>query len=84
LRSAAFDVSVTPPNERAHLDHVRQCRSARRHPRAIDSTSGASSWGRYARIGLLTIGASVLATALFFYLAQVAVPYDSAFLPLGC
>ena len=52
-------------------------------PRAIDSTSGAFSWGRYARIGLLTVGASVLANAAFFYLAQLAVQYDPAFLPLG-
>jgi hypothetical protein len=52
-------------------------------PSAVDSTSGAFSWNRYAGIGLLTIGASVLANVVFFYLAQVAVPYDSAFLPLG-
>ena len=39
--------------------------------------------GRYARIGLPTIGASVLANAVFLDLAQVAVPYDPAFLPLG-
>ena len=48
-----------------------------------DSAIGAFSWGRYARTGLLTIGASVLANAVFFYLAQVAVQYDPAFLPLG-
>jgi hypothetical protein len=43
----------------------------------------AFSWGRYVRTGLLAIGASVLANAVFFYLAQVAVQYDPAFLPLG-
>src|ERR671930_1828771 len=47
------------------------------------AASSAFSWGRYARRGLLTIGASVLANAAFFYLAQVAVQYDPAFLPLG-
>ena len=48
-----------------------------------DTASSAFSWGRYARTGLLTIGASVLANAVFFYLAQVVVQYDPAFLPLG-
>ena len=48
-----------------------------------DTASSAFSWGRYARTGLLTIGASVLANAVFFYLAQVAVQYDPVFLPLG-
>jgi hypothetical protein len=51
--------------------------------RPADTTTHMFSWGRYARTGLLTIGASVLANAVFFYLAQVAVPYDPAFLPLG-
>ena len=51
--------------------------------RPIASTSSAFTWGRYARIGLLTVGASVLANAAFFYLAQLAVQYDPAFLPLG-
>jgi hypothetical protein len=51
--------------------------------RPADTASSAFSWGRYARIGLLTIGASVLANAVSFYLAQVAVQYDPAFLPLG-
>ena len=51
--------------------------------RPADTTTSAFSWGRYARTGLLTIGASVLANAVFFYLAQVAVQYDPAFLPLG-
>jgi hypothetical protein len=41
------------------------------------------SWGRYARTGLLTIGAAVLANAVFFYLAQVGVRYEPGFLPLG-
>jgi Family of unknown function (DUF6069) len=51
--------------------------------RPTDTTTSAFSWRRYARIGLLMIGASVAANAAFFYLAQVAVQYDPAFLPLG-
>jgi hypothetical protein len=51
--------------------------------RQANIAGSAFSWGRYACIGLLTIGASVLANAVFFYLAQVAVQYDPAFLPLG-
>ncbi|MBV9174371.1 MAG: hypothetical protein JOZ81_30290 [Chloroflexi bacterium] len=51
--------------------------------RQADSATSAFTWGRYARTGLLTIGASALGNAVFFYLAQVAVPYDPAFLPLG-
>ena len=49
----------------------------------VDAANSAFSWGRYERIGLLTIGASVPANAVFFYLAQVAVQYEPAFLPLG-
>src|SRR5260370_9114033 len=51
--------------------------------RPTDTATSALNWGRYARTGLLTIGVSVLANAVFFYLAQVAVQYDPAFLPLG-
>ena len=51
--------------------------------RPADAATSAFSWGRYARRGLLTIGASVLANAVFYYVAQVAVQYDPAFLPLG-
>ena len=51
--------------------------------RRAGTVSSPFSWGRYARTGLLTIGASVLANAVFFYIAQVGVPYDPAFLPLG-
>ena len=51
--------------------------------RQADAAASTFTWGRYARTGLLTIGASVLANAAFFYLAQVAVQYDPAFLPLG-
>jgi hypothetical protein len=51
--------------------------------RPADTATSAFSWGRYARTGMLTIGASVLANAVFFYLAQVGVRYDPAFLPLG-
>jgi len=51
--------------------------------RPADAAISAFSWGRYARRGLLTVGASVLANAVFYYLAQVAVQYDPAFLPLG-
>ena len=53
------------------------------HFHTADRASSTFSWGRYARTGLLTICASVLANAVFFYLAQVAVQYDPAFLPLG-
>jgi uncharacterized protein DUF6069 len=51
--------------------------------RTATTAASAFSWGRYVRTGLLTIGASVVANALFFYLAQVAVQYDPAFLPLA-
>jgi hypothetical protein len=51
-----------------------------RRPSTVSSAFG---WGRYARTGLLTIAAAVLANAAFFYAAHVAVPYDPAFLPLG-
>ena len=51
--------------------------------RQADTATSPFSWGRYTRVGLLTIGASVLANAVFFYVAQVGVPYDAAFLPLG-
>jgi hypothetical protein len=51
--------------------------------RPADTATSAFSWARYARIGLLTVGASVVANAVFFYLAQVAVQYDPSFLPLG-
>ena len=51
--------------------------------RPADTAPSAFTWRRYARTGLLTIGASVAANAAFYYLAQVAVQYDPAFLPLG-
>jgi hypothetical protein len=51
--------------------------------RSDDTASRAFTWGHYARTGLLTIGASVLANAVFFYVAQAAVQYDPTFLPLG-
>ena len=51
--------------------------------RPANTATHGFTWGRYARTGLLTIGLSVLANAVFFYAAQVAVPYDPAFLPLG-
>jgi hypothetical protein len=51
--------------------------------RQASTVSSAFSWGRSARTGLLTVGAAVLANAVFYYAAQVAVPYDPAFLPLG-
>jgi hypothetical protein len=51
--------------------------------RQASTRSSAFSWGRYARTGLLTIGAAVLANAMFFYLAQLVVQYNPAFLPLG-
>ena len=51
--------------------------------RAAHTATSAFTWGGYARLALLTIGAAVVANAVFFYLAQVAVQYDPAFLPLG-
>jgi len=51
--------------------------------RPTDSASNPFTWGRYARAGLLTIGAAVAASAVFFYAAQVGVRYDPAFLPLA-
>jgi hypothetical protein len=57
--------------------------SASFHPADTATAASAFSWGRYTRTGLLTIGAAVLANAVFFYLARVAVQYDPAFLPLG-
>jgi hypothetical protein len=51
--------------------------------RPASTVSSGFSWGRYARTGLLTIGGAVSANAVFFYLAQVGVQYDPAFLPLG-
>ena len=51
--------------------------------RPADTATSAFTWGRYARTGLLTIGASVFANAVFFYLSQVVVQHDPAFLPLG-
>ena len=50
---------------------------------ADTTTPSAFSWGLYARAALLTVGAYVLANAVFFYVAQVGVQYDPAFLPLG-
>jgi len=38
--------------------------------RPADTTTPAFTWGRYARAGLLTIGVSVLANAVFFYLRR--------------
>jgi len=51
--------------------------------RPASTATSPFSWGGYARTGLLTIGAAVLANAVFFYLAQLVVRYDPAFLPLG-
>src|SRR5205823_768205 len=83
FRLAPFDVSVNP----MHQEHVSimsaHAASLAASFRPADTATSAFSWGRYARTGLLTIGAAGLANAAFFYLAQVAVPYDPAFLPLG-
>ena len=51
--------------------------------RPADTATSPFSWARYARTGLLTIGAAAVANAAVVYLAQVAVPYDPAFLPLA-
>jgi len=39
--------------------------------RAADTATSAFTWGGYARLGLLTIGAAVVANAVFFYLGGV-------------
>jgi hypothetical protein len=83
LRLAPFDVSLKATNEEHVSTMSANAASLSASFRPADSAIGAFSWGRYARTGLLTIGASVLANAVFFYLAQVAVQYDPAFLPLG-
>src|SRR5437763_11401504 len=83
FRLAPFDVSLKPTNEEHVSTMSANAASLSASFRPADTATSPFSWSRYARIGLLTIGASVLANAVFFYLAQVAVPYDPAFLPLG-
>jgi hypothetical protein len=83
LRLARFDVSLRPTNEEHVSTMSANAASLSGTVRLGVAASSAFSWGRYARTGLLTIGASVLANAVVFYLAQVAVQYDPAFLPLG-
>jgi hypothetical protein len=83
FRLAPFDVSLKATNEEHLSTMSANAPSLSASFRAADTATSAFTWGRYARIGLLTIGASVVANAVFFYLAQVAVQYDPAFLPLG-
>src|SRR6202035_4803341 len=83
FRLALFDVSLKPSNEEHVSTMSANAASLSASFRPADTTTSAFSWGRYARTGLLTIGASVLANAVFYYLAQVAVHYEPAFLPLG-
>jgi hypothetical protein len=83
FRLAQFDVSLKPRNEEHVSTMSANAASLSASFRPADSATSAFSWTGYARIGLLTIGAAVLANAVFFYLAQVVVPYDPAFLPLG-
>jgi hypothetical protein len=83
FRLAPFDVSLKPTNEEHVSTMSANAVSLSATFRRADTATSAFSWGRYARAALLTVGASVLANAVFFYLAQVAVPYDPAFLPLG-
>jgi len=83
LRGAPFDVSLKPTNEEHLSTMSTNAASLSTSFRPADTASSAFSWGRYAGTGLLTIGASVLANAVFYYVAQVAVQYDRAFLPLG-
>jgi hypothetical protein len=83
FRLAPFDVSLKA-TEKEHLSSMSaNAASLSASLRPTRATPSAFTWGRYARVGLLTAGASVLANAAFFYLAQVAVQYDPAFLPLG-
>jgi Family of unknown function (DUF6069) len=83
FRLAPFDVSLKPTNEEHVSTMSATAASLSASIRPADTATSAFSWGRYARTALLTTGASVLANAVFFYLAQVAVQYDPAFLPLG-
>ena len=62
--------------------------------RSIDQSSSAAqsrsaaeprrfSWGGYARRGLATVVAAVLANSLFYYLGSALVTYDPEFIVLG-
>jgi hypothetical protein len=82
FRLAAFVVSMKTTNEE-HVSTLSANAASLSANLPADTATGAFSWGRYARIGLLTIGAAVLANAVFFYLAQLGMQYDPAFLPLG-
>jgi tetratricopeptide (TPR) repeat protein len=83
FRLGPFDVSLKPANEEHVSTMSATATSLPTSVRPADSATSVFSWGGYARTGLLTIGASVLANAVLFYLAQVGVPYNPAFLPLG-
>src|SRR2546428_6718469 len=85
LRLAPFDDSLNPtPEEHVSTMSANAASlSATYREFDTDTATSAFSWRRYAATGLLTIGASVLANAVFFYLAQIVVQYDPAFLPLG-
>src|SRR2546428_5603054 len=82
FRLAPFDVSLKPTNQE-HVSTMSANAASISASFRLATPLPAFSWGLYARTGLLTIGASVLANTVFFYLAQVAVLYDPAFLPLG-
>src|SRR5438128_2142743 len=83
FRLAPFDGFLKPTHEEHVSTMSANAASLSASFRPADTATSAFTWGRYARTGLLTIGASVLANAVFYYLAQVAVQYDPAFLPLG-
>jgi hypothetical protein len=83
LRRVPFDVFLKPTNEEHVSTMSANAASLSSRYHRSESAVSAFSWARYARTGLLTIGASVLANAVFYYAAQVAVQYDPAFLPLG-
>ncbi len=81
-RSTSLPLSLKPPNGEHVSATVRQYRFAHRQP-----ATGRHGYQRIQlgplRTGLLTVGAAVLASAVFYCAAQVAAPYDAAFLPLG-
>ena len=83
FRVAPFDVSSKASNEEHLSTMSANAASLSTSFKTADAATSAFSWSRYARIGLLTIGAAVLANAVFFYLAQVLVQDDPAFLALG-
>jgi hypothetical protein len=83
FRPASFDVFLKPGHEEHLTLMSANAASLSTTFRSTDIASSAFTWSRYARTALFTIGASVAANAALFFVAQVGVQYDPAFLPLG-